>query len=84
MVSILWTGHARDNILKRQILEEWVIETIHNPDWVMVDPKYTFRTRAFRRIAGFGNRVLRVVYEEEQDKIIIVTIVWDRNAGRRA
>ena len=40
-------------------------------------------TRAFRRIAAFGNRVLRVVYYDAGTEYRIITVFFDRQASRR-
>lgn len=53
------------------------------PIAVTPDPRYVERRRAFGRVEAFGNRVLRVVYEVEGETIVIVTVTWDRDAGRR-
>jgi hypothetical protein len=47
------------------------------------DPAVSGRMLAFGRVAEFGGRVLRVVYEQQDEGILVVTVFWDRNAGRR-
>lgn len=83
MREVRWSAHALDAAERRGVQLEWALRTIGDPDEVQPDPAHGIRTRAFRRIPEFGGRVLRVVYEEQQGTIVIVTVVWDRNAGRR-
>jgi hypothetical protein len=79
---IVFSGHADDMIVERNIERDWVHETIRSPDFVEVDPSRPGVKRAFRRISERGNRVLRVAYVESADAIRVVTLFFDR--GRRA
>jgi mRNA-degrading endonuclease RelE of RelBE toxin-antitoxin system len=63
---------AQKKIKQRQISYEWIKETIESPDRVVAgyggrevrQKLYVIRSR---------NKLLRVVYEVEDDKIIVVT-----------
>jgi hypothetical protein len=79
---IVFSRHADDMIVERDIKREWVHDTIHNPDIVEADPHRPDIKRAFRHIPERGNRVLRVAYVEVDESIKIVTVFFDR-AKRR-
>lgn len=83
MMEVRWSTHALDAADRRGVQQEWALRTIEAPEEAQPDPGHRTWMRAFRRIPEFGGRVLRVVYEEQHGAIVIVTVVWDRNAGRR-
>ncbi len=83
MRRVLWTDHARQNARDREIEVDGVLAVLAAPITVTPDPLYVEWRRAFGRVEAFGNRVLRVVYEVEGETIVIVTVTWDRDAGRR-
>jgi hypothetical protein len=58
---IVLSRHAR-HVDERKLVEEWIAHAIANPAFTEPDPTQPGAIRAFRRIAAFGNRVLRVVY----------------------
>jgi hypothetical protein len=80
-MKLVWTAHAEEAIRERFISRSWVIQTLEAPEWHEDDP-FPGRKRLFRRIPEFGNRVLRVVYEDIGDERHIVTLFFDRKAGR--
>lgn len=82
-IKIIWLPHALDMCAKRGILKEWALKALFEPVRVEPDPNHKDRIRVWRRIPEFGGRMLRLVYEEEQEAVVIITVVWDRNAGRR-
>ena len=53
------------------------------PGFYRADPTQPGAIRAFRRIAAFGNRVLRVVYYDAGSEYRIITVFFDRQASRR-
>lgn len=66
-----------------EAMEEWGIRpepvecSLREPPLVRADQSRHPRQNAFRRIAEFGDRWLRVVYEENGD-LLVVTAVFDR------
>jgi len=78
---IVFSRHADDMIVERNIERDWVYQTIRNPDFIEADPNRPGVKRAFRRIPERGNRVLRVAYAESEDQIRVVTLFFDR--GKR-
>jgi hypothetical protein len=57
-----------------------VESTIRAPDRQMTDPTNRRLTRAYKKLAEAGGRVLRVVYLQAQDDILVVTAFPDRDA----
>lgn len=79
---IVFSRHADDMLLERQIERRWVEETVRNPDTMETDPHQPMVNRAFRRIPERENRVLRVAYVETRDEIRVVTLFFDRKKRR--
>ncbi len=68
--------HAREQMEERGVSEEEVKETVGSPD-----QSYVGR---FGRIVvekDYGTRILRVVYNEGQDEIMIITAIPIRKRG---
>jgi hypothetical protein len=68
---------------ERKLAEAWVAEAIASPDFTEPDPTQPGAIRAFRWIAGFGNRVLRVVYYDAGTEYRIIAVFFDRQPSRR-
>lgn len=66
----------------RGIEPAWVSDTILHPDWTEPDP-IAGRERRFRAIGAFGGRVLRVMTEEQDDNVLVITACFDRAATKR-
>jgi hypothetical protein len=74
------TLHAAEAMQTRRIPLAWVEATLEHPDWTGPDPRSPDRTRAYKAIPAFENRVLRVVYRLDGADIGVVTVRPDRNA----
>ncbi|MBI2891027.1 MAG: DUF4258 domain-containing protein [Nitrospirae bacterium] len=70
-MKLFLTQHARLRCRKRGISEEMIREAPTQPD--RRGHGYQDRTLAYRE---FGNRVLKVVYVEENDGRVIITAMW--------
>jgi Domain of unknown function (DUF4258) len=81
---IIWTKHALLMMQERDIMEDWVIQTINMPQHQEVDLVHSKRMRAYRRIETRADRWLRVVYEEQDEVVTVVTVFLDRKAGNWA
>jgi Domain of unknown function (DUF4258) len=79
---LLFTRHARDAILERELDQTWIEKTVREPEWVQADPRHHNVERRFRPIPEFGGRVLRVACHETVDEIRILTVFFDRNARK--
>jgi hypothetical protein len=69
-------------VRERKLREEWIAEVIRSPVFTEPDPTQPGAIRAFRRIAAFGNRMLRVVYYDTGTEYRIITVFFDRKASR--
>ena len=70
--------HAASAIIEREILQEWLDQTLDSPDLSLPhesDPNLRY---ALKRIAECENRVLRAVYNADKNPINIVTVYFDR------
>lgn len=72
--------HAEDTIREREINPEWVYATMSAPENSEQHPEDPTVVFAFRRIPEFGNRVLRVVYNQTKQPPHVVTAYFDRTA----
>ncbi len=77
---IRYLPHAVEALAKRGISEAWVTDTLSLPDWTEVDPRHPTRTRSYKSIPAFGGRILRVVHWSAGPDIIVLTVLFDRNA----
>jgi hypothetical protein len=59
---------------ERKRAEEWIAEAIGSPAFTEPDPTQPEAIQAFRRIAAFGNRVLRVDYHDAGTEYRIITV----------
>ena len=76
------TAHLRDALEERELPLEWVWRAIEQPDWVDPDP-IANRQRLYRRIPEFGDRILRVIIEDDVEERVVVTVFFDRRAKRK-
>ena len=70
--------HAGNVMRERGVAPEWVAAAMATPDLVLPHEQDATLRYAFKRIPDFGNRVLRVVYNETVDPPVIVTVYFDR------
>ena len=75
---IIFTRHAEEMLVERNIERAWIESTIASPDSVEADPKRPEVVRAYRRIPECGGRFLRVVYALAGDSVRIITAFFDR------
>ena len=72
-MRIVYSDHARQNMIERRISHEQIEETLFNPEKVTDSNKG-------RKIAQktIGSRLLRVVYKEAEKVYIIVTVYYTK------
>jgi hypothetical protein len=72
-LAITYTDHAKERMRHRGILKADVENTI-------CEPYFTVPSRLGRFIAvkKFGDKYLKVICEEGNDKITVVTVYWTR------
>lgn len=73
-----FTEHAKQMIAEREIAIEWVERVLNNPVKIEQDQDDPTLRHALGRITEYGNRVLRVVYNETTEPKRIVTVYFDR------
>jgi hypothetical protein len=82
-MKLNFTGHALRKMAERRIQPDWVAKTIDEAEYLRPDPYQIGAIRAFRRIAENEHRWLRAVYLDRIGERIVITVTWDRNAGKR-
>jgi hypothetical protein len=80
MPEPVFTVHAKDMLKERDILEEWVLQTINNPDQKKSGDDDN--THYFKTLPERENRVLHVVVNETTEPNRIVTLFLDKRARR--
>ena len=76
MSEYVFTAHAKDMLKEREIMEQWVLQTIRNPDKKMLGNDGN--THYFRLLPERKNHVLHVVINETLEPNRIVTLFLDR------
>jgi hypothetical protein len=76
-----FTPRALTALAERTIEKRWAEDAMLYPDWVEPDSSPE-RKRAFKAIPLAENRILRVVYAEQDDEIRIITVFFDRDAKK--
>ncbi len=76
-MDYILSDHARKRILKRKIRTEWIEMTLAHPARTENDEVDPTLAHALRPIPEKGFRVLRVIYNETTDPVIIVTAYFD-------
>jgi len=71
------TDHARKRIAQRQINLEWIKDALDYPARIESDPDDGTLAHVLRPIAERGFRVLRVIYDETVDPLVVVTAYFD-------
>ena len=69
MATIIYTRHARSRMRQHRISIDNVVETIAAPDQLL--PGVKNRYNALKRI---GNKIIRVTWVKENDRIVIITV----------
>lgn len=78
MVFVL-SNHAQERAVQRGIREQWIEETILNPQQTEIDPVNSKALRAWRKIPERNNSILRVVYNPETTPFVVITVFFDRS-----
>ena len=79
-MKLYYSQHSQDQMILREILEEWVYLTIRSPDFKI---DHTFKPEIiyyFKKISEANGKVLRVVLKKlvSGDEYLIVTCYFDR------
>jgi hypothetical protein len=76
MSEYIFTAHAKDMLKERAILEEWVLETVRNPD--AKKPANDGNMHYFKSLIERDHHTLHVVVNEADEPNRIVTLFLDR------
>ncbi len=76
MSTYIFTAHARDMLKERNILEQWVLQTINEPD--EKDAGGDGNMHYYRSLVEREGRILHVVVNESTTPNRIVTLFLDR------
>ena len=79
---ITLSKHILDEMGSRGISLSYIERALVQPDRTTPDPVQPGLSRAYRAVAEFNNRVLRVVYRTDGADFFVVTAHWDRGAKR--
>ena len=71
------SDHARRRILRRKLRVEWIEITLADPARTESDEDDPTLVHALRPIPERGFRVLRVIYNETLDPVVVVTAYFD-------
>ncbi len=85
-MEIVYTDHFWDRFHRRQkespvpLTIELIKSTIESPDFILSDPKHSSREWRIKKISG---RCLRVVVERKEDRLLVITLLFDRSLRRK-
>ncbi|MEN3034336.1 MAG: DUF4258 domain-containing protein [Aquificaceae bacterium] len=80
-VRVNLTQHFKDKWEERKtFMESQIVEYVVNPDLVLDDPDFPNRKWHLKRV---GERCLKVVVEQEGNKLILITAYFDRTLRRK-
>ena len=77
------TKHAEAVVANRGIKAEWIEAALEVPESTHPDPEDGELQHVLRKIPEFGNRVLRVVFNQTKSPAVIVTAYFDRTMKGR-
>jgi hypothetical protein len=75
--------HAVKRLRERRIDENWIQSAIDQPDRVEADPMDADEKHGLKIIPEMENRVLRVVYNETKNPVLIISAFFDRRMKGR-
>ena len=73
---LTYTIHARTMMQERMIEEDWVVDTVNNPDFTEV--KREDERHYLKRIPEAGEKTLRVITNPTVTPSRVVTVFFDR------
>ena len=79
--DIIFSKHTQDMLKERNISEEWVCRAIKSYEWDNIGQDGN--VHYFRSIEEHGGRILHVVLNPQVLPKKVVTVFFDRRAGRR-
>jgi len=80
----IFTSHATAVMSERRIPAAWVERILVHPERVLQDRNDPALRHALGRIREYGDRVLRVVYNDSYQPWRIVTVYFDRSVRSKS
>lgn len=80
IAGVQFSLHAQEMIKERNILEEWIVRTVQNPD--RVELGLDANDHLIKAIPEHGGRFLRIVINTRIVPKRAVTLFFDRRLGR--
>lgn len=80
MQDYVLSSHCKEMFLERNIKESWVEETVNDPQ--KKEEQEDDTVHYFKRISEYENRVLHAVVNPYKSPKVMVTVFFDRKAGR--
>ena len=77
------TAHAQLMMFQRCIAKSWIDRVLARPLALERDEEYSALRHALGRIPERGDKILHVVYNETVKPWSVVTVFFDRKAGRK-
>ncbi len=72
--------HAEDAMREREIDPAWISAAMNDPELSEPNRDDATLIHVFRRIPEFGDRVLKIIYNQTNNPPHIVTVYFDRTA----
>ncbi len=70
-MSLVWTAHARQRMIKRQLQAAWIERVIANPDRIEMDETDAELEHRLGRVPELADRVLRVIVSKTKPMRVI-------------
>lgn len=77
-MNYVLSEHAEITLRERNINRFWLDTAMNQPDLQLPHEDDSALQYVFKCIPEFGNRVLRVVYNQTKEPPVIVTVYFDR------
>ena len=71
------TEHAKKRCIRRRIKPEWIKNALNHPLRIVIDEDDDSLVHAIWPVPEKGFRVLKVIYNESIDPVIVVTAYFD-------
>ncbi len=82
MTSFRLSDHLQQRLIGRSLCVEWVYRVVLNPTVSKLDT-IPGRVQVWGQISEYGDRWLKVVYDQTTDPCIVITAHFDRSQKKR-
>ena len=77
-MDYILSEHAETTVSERAIKREGIDAALNDPDLLLPHETDVTATYAFKRIEEFDDRVLRIVFNADENPVIVITAYFDR------